>query len=255
MKKLLVVACALAVAAPAVYANNIGPTRTQPGTIKVDNKDYRLEADVGYSIAQSKTEAATSNKENLSANVLFQRQKGVWGQEIRAQAIGSNDDTATSNVEQYYLSGKVLHRSSDSVYQFAQLAGEKDLQSAFDYQATALVGVGFDVFNNKQHKLSAEVGAGYRHSKERYTPFDAQNEAIGSVAGFYEYQINPAVRFNQDLSYEFGKESRTLRSRTALSADLTEKLAAVASYNVKDLRADAGDSRTSLATFGVRYKH
>lgn len=255
MKKLLLATAVLAIATPALA--DMGPKRTQTGAISVDaGKNYRLEGDVGFSVNQTKSGASKSTKENLNANVLFQRQQGVWGQEIRAQAVSSNDDASTDNTEQYYLSGKLLHRSSPTVYQFAQLAGEKDLGSAFDYQATATVGLGMDILKDDRQKLTAEIGAGYRHSKDRYAPKDTHNEAIGTVAAFYEYQINPAVRFNQDLGYEYGKESRTLRSRTALSADLTDRIAGVASYSIKDISADSGDdSRTSLASFGIRYKH
>lgn len=255
MKKLLLATAVLAISAPAL-ANNIAPTRTNTGAVAVEaGKDFRLEGDIGYSVNQTKSDAEKSTKSNLNANALFQRQKGVWGQEVRAQAISSNDDTATSSTEQYYLSGKVLHRSSPTVYQFAQLAGEKDLGSAFDYQATATAGLGMDILKDSRQSLTAEVGAGYRYSKDRYEPRDAHNEAIGTVAAFYEYQVSPAVRFNQDLAYEFGKESKTLRSRTALSADLTDRIAGVASYSIKDTQADAGDSRISLASFGIRYKH
>ncbi|WLF83316.1 DUF481 domain-containing protein [Moraxella sp. ZY210820] len=254
MKKITLLACLVTAVSGTAYAE--APTRLATGSISVDaNKPYRLEADVGYSRTTTKNEASKSTKDNLAAHVLFQRQVGVWGQEVRASAISSHDDKSTDNTEQYYLSGKLLHRSSNTVYQFAQLTGEKDSSSAFDYQAAALAGIGFDIIKTQQQSLTAEVGAGVRHSKDRFAPKDTHNEAIGSVAAFYEYQINPMVRFNQDLGYEFGDKSRTLRSRTALSADLTKNFAAVASYNLKDVRADAGDSRTSLTSFGVRYKY
>lgn len=255
MQKICILACLLAVTSMPAFA--LGPTRTATGSISVDqNKPYRLEVDVGYSVYKSKSDAATTNsrKENLAAHVLFQRQAGVWGQEVRAEAITATDNTSTNNTEQYYLSGKLLHRSTDTIYEFAKLSAEKDLTSAYDYQITALAGVGMDVLKTKEQKLSVELGAGARHNKVDLTG-NTENEVIGSVAGFYQYQINPTVRFNQDLSYEFGQDSRTLRSRTALSADLTQKIAAVASYNLKDLKADVGDSRTSLMSLGVRYKH
>lgn len=254
MKKIILMGL-LALASGSAFAD-LAPSRTATGTIAVDaNKPYRLEAEAGYSVYQTKSDSsAKTKKENLNVLILGQRQVGKWGQEIRAEAISSNDDSATSNTEQYYLSGKLLHRSSPTVYQFAKVSAEKDLGSAFDYQASAIAGIGKDIIKDQKQHLSVELGAGARYSKERYAPKDTHTEAIGSIAGFYQYQVNSAVRFNQDLSYEFGKDTRTLRSRTALSADLTNKISAVASYNIKDLKADAGDSRTSLLSLGVRYK-
>lgn len=257
MKKLTLAIVLASIASP-VFAADYGPQRTKTGEVKVaQGKNYRLEGDIGYSLNQSKRSGeATSNKSNLSAHVLWQRQQGKWGQEVRAEAIGSNDDKSTDSIEQYYLAGKALHRSSPTVYQYGQLAAEKDLNSAFDYEATATVGLGKDIIKTQRQSLTAEVGAGYKHSKERYTT-EKHNEAVGTVAAFYEYQVNPTVRFNQDLGYEFSKESRTLRSRTALSADLTNKIAAVASYSFKDVdvRKAGDDSRNSLLSLGVRYKH
>ena len=169
--------------------------------------------------------------------------------------MSSNTDDAENNVERYLLSGKLLHRSLDTVYQFAKLTAEKDLSSVFDYQLSLTGGVGKDFIKTDTQTLSAVIGAGYRHSKERAAPQDTLDEAIGEVAAFYQYQITPSVRFNQDLSYEYGDEAQTLRSRTALSADLTQSFAAVASYNIKDTSTDAGGSRDSLLSLGLRYKY
>lgn len=254
MKKIVLFAL-LGTTTTMTFADDLGPTRTETGSIAVE-KDYRLEADVGYLVNTSKSEGSSSStKENLAAHILFQRQKGVWGQEFLTEAVSTNDDASTDNVERYLVSGKLLHRSSDTVYQFGKLTAEKDLSSAFDYQITTTVGLGKDVIKTDAQSLSVEVGAGYRYSKERYEPRDDIGEAIGTVAAFYQYQINPMVRFNQDLSYEAGKDTRTLRSRTALSADLSKSFAAVASYNIKDLRSDSGDSRDSLLSLGLRYKY
>ncbi len=237
-----------------LLADDLAPTRTETGEIDV-KKDYRFEADLGYLVNNTESDGQSTTKENLNFHMLYQRQKEVWGQEVVAEAVSSNADDAENNLERYLLSGKLLHRSSETVYQFAKLTAEKDLSSAFDYQLILTGGVGKDFIKTNTQTLSAEIGAGYRHSKERAAPQDTLDEAIGTVAAFYQYQITPSVRFNQDLSYEYGNEAQTLRSRTALSADLTQSFAAVASYNIKDTSADAGDSRDSLLSLGLSYKY
>lgn len=246
--------CMLSIASSAVLADDLAPTRTETGAIDV-KKDYRLEADLGYLVNNTESDRESTTTENLNFHMLYQRQKEVWGQEVVAEAVSSNADDAENNVERYFLSGKLLHRSSETVYQFAKLTAEKDLSSAFDYQLSLTGGIGKDFIKTDTQTLSAEIGAGLHHSKERAAPQDTLDGAIGTVAAFYQYQITPSVRFNQDLSYEYGDEAQTLRSRTALSADLTQSFAAVASYNIKDTSADAGDSRDSLLSLGLRYKY
>ena len=66
--------------------------------------------------------------------MLYECQKEIWGQKFVAEAVSSNADDAQNNVERYLLSVKLLHRSSETVYQFAKLTAEKELSSAFDYQ-------------------------------------------------------------------------------------------------------------------------
>lgn len=254
MKGTLLFGCIFTICSSTVFADDLAPTRAETGKIDV-KKDYRLEADLGYLVNNTESDGESTTKENLNFHMLYQRQKEVWGQEVVAEAVSSNADDAENNVERYFLSGKLLHRSSETVYQFAKLTAEKDLSSAFDYQLSLTGGIGKDFIKTDTQTLSAEIGAGLHHSKERAAPQDTLDGAIGTVAAFYQYQITPSVRFNQDLSYEYGDEAQTLRSRTALSADLTQSFAAVASYNIKDTSADAGDSRDSLLSLGLRYKY
>lgn len=234
---------------------DLGPTRTDAGRVTIkENKPYRLEGDLSYLLNTTKSGSDSNSKENLAANLLFQRQIGVWGQEVRAEAVSANDDSdGASNVERYMLSGKVLHRSTDTIYEFAKLQGDKDLSSNFDYQVSLTGGLGFDLLKDDKQMLTAEVGAGYRYSKERYVPYDDFNEVIGTVAAYYQYKFNDKVKFNQDLSYEFGKESQILRSRSSVTANLTESISGLVSYQIKDTQADVGNSRDSLLSVGLKY--
>ncbi|MBF7682888.1 DUF481 domain-containing protein [Acinetobacter sp. B5B] len=239
------------------FAADLGPSRTSLGSIKVDeNKPFRLEGDVGYLLNNTKsTDGNTSKKSNLTGRILFQRQSGIWGQEVLATALSTNDNNSSNNIERYLLSGKISHSSSSTVYQFGKLTAEKDLSSAFDYQLSATGGMGINILKDDRQSLSAEAGLGYRFSKEKVEPKDTTNELIGTLAAFYEYKITPTVRFNQDLGYEYGQDSKTFRSRTALVTDLTTHFSASASYNIKDIQADLANSRDSLLSLGVTYKY
>ena len=236
---------------------DLGPKRDNTGKIEIkENKSYRLDADLSYLINSSKSSDQKTTKENLAANLLFQRQVGIWGQELRAEAVSANDDSSSgNNVERYMLSGKVLHRSNENVYQYAKLQGDKDLASAFDYQLALTAGVGFDLIRQDKQNLTTELGAGYRYSKERYAPFNDHNELIGTAGLYYEYKFNDRVKFNQDASYEYGDKTQIWRSRSSVSASLTESISGLASYQLKDTKADSGNSRDSLVSVGLKYSH
>lgn len=256
MRKILIATILTSLTATA-FAAPTAPARTGIGSIQIDEgKPFRLESDLGYLISNTKSNNGSStSKENLTARILFQRQAGVWGQEVVFNAVSAHDDSATNNIERYLVAGKLLHRSTDTVYQFAKINAEKDLSSAFQYQITTTGGVGFDILKDEKQSLSTEVGLGHRLSKERAAPQDATNELVGTVAAFYQYQITPDIRFNQDLGYDYGQDSQTFRSRTALTADLTKHFSAFGSYNMNRITADAGNSRDSLLSLGLHYKY
>ncbi|WP_445116057.1 DUF481 domain-containing protein [Acinetobacter sp. WZC-1] len=234
---------------------DLGPKRADVGIMKID-RNYKLESDLSYLVNSSKTDDSSTRKENLAANLLFQRQHGAWGQEVRAEAVSSSDSSDNSNgVERYMLLGKLLQRESDTTYRFIKLQGDKDLSSVFDYQLSLTGGVGFDLVQNKKQKLTAEFGTGYRLSKQEDPTLKDQHELIGNIAGFYEYQFNPLVKFNQDISYEFGGNSQTFRSRSTIAASLSRFISALISYQIKNIRADAGNSQDKLLSVGLRYRY
>jgi putative salt-induced outer membrane protein YdiY len=250
-------AAALLAGLPCLAYADLGPSRTNTGKIEVkDNKPYRLDADAGYLLNSSKSGGKSSSKENLAAHLLFQRQAGIWGQELRAEAVSTNDDgDSSNNVERYMLAGKLLYRSTDTAYQYLKLQGDKDLSSSLDYQIALTGGIGLDVIKTQKQSLTTELGAGYRHSKARDFPYGDAHELIGTLGLYYQYQFNDTVRFNQDLGYEFGDESQVLRSRSSISANLTETISAVMSYQLKDTLADSGNSRDSLLSVGMKYSY
>lgn len=254
MRKILILSALATLTTATAFAAPTAPSRTGIGSIQIDEgKPFRLEGDLGYLLNNSKsTDGSSSSKENLTARILFQRQVGVWGQEVVANATSTHDDSS-DNIERYLLAGKLLHRSTDTVYQFGKINAEKDLSSAFNYQISTTGGVGLDILKDEKQSLSTEVGAGYRFSEKKAG--GNNNEIIGTVAAFYQYQITPSVRFNQDLGYDYGQDSQTFRSRTALTTDLTQHFSAFASYNLNDIKADAGDSRDSLLSLGLHYKY
>ena len=154
------------------------------------------------------------------------------------------------------MSGKILHRGENIVYRFGKITAEKDLTSIFDHQITTSMGWGIDVLKSDDVSLSLEMGGGYRYSRMKDSEDEkATHEATGMLAGFYTYKISPDIKFNQDISFELGKDSQILRSRSALSADLTKKISAVASYSLKNVQADKGDNRDSLLSLGLRYRY
>lgn len=123
----------------------------------------QLEADLSYLLNTSKSDGSTSDrKQNLTANALWKRMQGVWGQEVKAQMVSSQSNQNNDDLERYLLTGKLMHQQSASVYEFAKLQLEKDLNSAFEHQAILSAGLGYDLTRDEQQLLTGELGLGVR---------------------------------------------------------------------------------------------
>lgn len=219
------------------------------------SKDYDLDADVSYLMNNSKTDGgASTDKTNLSANVALRRMQGKWGQEFKAEALSSQDSSSNNNVERYLVSAKGIYQATPTVYQFAKLQAEKDLGSAFDYQALFTVGLGHEFLRDDVQLLTAEAGIGVRYSKERFAPQDSSSELLGTLGAHYERKLSASTQFSQDLAYEYGKDSSVIRSRTAVNVAISKQISGMVSYQLKRTSADAGDSRDGLTAIGLKYR-
>ncbi len=221
--------------------------------IKVD-KDYKLDADLSYLLNTTESGGTSDTKQSFSGHIVYQRMYGDWGQELKASAVSSSDNHSTDSVEQYLASGKMTH-SEGSFYEFGKLQWEKDLSSAFDYQTSLTVGLGKELYRDDLQFLTGEIGAGVRYEVNRLPPQDATAEAIGTVAAHYERQLLPTTRFTQDLGFDYGSSSNTIRSRSALSVTMTDKLSGLVSFDYKKINADLGSSSTTLTAIGLKYSY
>jgi putative salt-induced outer membrane protein len=222
----------------------------------VATPEQQFEADVSYLLNSSKTDGASSDrKQNLTANALWKRMQGVWGQEVKAQAVSSQSNQNNDDLERYLLSGKLMHQQTPSVYQFAKLQLEKDLNTVFDYQATLSAGVGYDFVRDDVQVLTGELGAGVRYNNFKDQTQKDTQELVGTAGVHYERKLTDTTRFVQDLGYEYGEDASILRSKTEVSVAISKQISGVVSYQVKDTMADAADARDTVMAVGIKYKH
>lgn len=222
----------------------------------VATPQQQLEADLSYLLNSAKADGSTSDrKQNLTANVLWKRMQGVWGQEIKAQAVSSQSNQHNDDLERYLLSGKLMHQQTPSIYQFAKLQLEKDLNTVFDYQATLSAGVGYDFIRDDLQVLTGELGAGVRHNNFKDQAQNDTQELVGTAAVHYERKLTDTTRFVQDLGYEYGEDASILRSKSEVSVAISKQISGVVSYQIKDTMADAADSRDTVMAVGIKYKH
>lgn len=221
--------------------------------IKVD-KDYKLDADLSYLLNTTESGGSSDTKQSFAGHIVYQRMYGDWGQELKASAVSSSDNHSTDRIEQYLASGKMTH-SEDTFYEFGKLQWEKDLRSAFDYQIALTLGLGKELYRDDIQFLTGEIGTGVRYEVDRLPPQDTATEAVGTVAAHYERQLLPTTHFTQDVGFDYGSSSNTIRSRSAFSVTMTDKLSGLVSVDYKKINADLGSSSSTLTAVGLKYSY
>ncbi|PRC94690.1 DUF481 domain-containing protein [Solimicrobium silvestre] len=223
--------------------------------IKVTNKDYNLDADLNYLVNSTNSSTDVGNtKQNFSGHIDFKQISGDWAQEIKAAAVNSTDgNNPVDNTESYLVSGKTMHNEDASFYEFAKVQWEKDSSSAFKSQTALTLGLGKKLYSDDLQFLTAEVGAGAEYDVKQAPPNYSSTNGLGTLAAHYERKITTSVSFVQDVGYDYSSISKTIRSRSAISVMLTDKLSGLVSLDYKKIHSDLGDSRTILSAIGLKY--
>lgn len=196
--------------------------------VEADLKLWTGDIEFGYVDTTGNTEE-TSVKSKADVS----RERDAWRYTIFYDSLNtksSGDRTA----EKYFLSNRLAYAYSEHNYSFAYASYDDDRFSGFDYQATASVGYGRRIYNEKDLKWDVEVGPGYRYNKYDDTSTeDDSEELILRAYTKFVWGITDASEFSQILSTEVGDENTISKSITGLKTEIIGALSLKISYTIK----------------------
>lgn len=175
------------------------------------------------------------NNGNTKSETLGGKAKGVhdspvWRTTSKLEGLNQSDETGRIG-ERYFASIKQDRKSSEDAYLFLLLEHEDDRFSGYHYQTSTSVGYGYTFIKNEAHKLSAEVGPGYRRSEVEAG--DAlQEETFLHTALDYKWQLSPSTKLIEELSVDVG-DSTLSKSATQLKTKINSRFALTLGYDVK----------------------
>lgn len=231
MKKLMVLCSATVLAAPALAME-------EPEKGPVSG-----EASLTYIVNNGNTEGST-----FGGRIKAVHEGAHWRTTGRLE--GTNQKTDDLRTGEKYFAGVQLDRKLDDVsYVFGALEHVVDRFSGFEYQTSAAFGYGRTVINNDQHKLTFEVGPGYRISEVRSSG-DTEEDAFLRAGLDYEWQVSENTLFVQDLVVDAAEESTVIKSLTALKTKLNNQMSLTVGYDLrKDSEAPAGTDKTDTTFY------
>ncbi len=186
-----------------------------------------------------------SDSESINGNVDLLRYDGAWKNEIYAGGLyGKNSGIVSA--ERWETRGQTNYTVSGDLFAFGGLRYEHDLFDGFQYQASLTGGMGYNIVNDDDTKLTAQVGVGYRRLRPETidkdaaglvisrTPLDATGEAIATAGLDFSHAFTKTTVFTNKFLTEAGSSDTLLHDELALTVKMSDKLALSVGYAITD---------------------
>lgn len=216
------------------------------------DRDWEGEAELGVLIT-----SGNNDETNINGRLGVLHEVVEWRNRAEFRTIYSEtDDTTTA--ESYEAALETNYKFDENQYWFLRGAYDDDRFSGYDYRSSVTTGYGHRVWERPERSfLDLSIGTGYRYNRLA-EPDDEGNrteeEAIGRLAGQFDYGLSENALFRQRLSTEVGfSEQETItESATSLQATVVGNLSLKVSYLVTHFSdppegSASTDTETSLS--------
>lgn len=212
-------------------------------------KDWEGEGELGVLLT-----SGNSDETNINARLGLVHEVVSWRNLAEFRTLYSETDETTT-AEKYEAALETNYKFTETQYWFLRGAYDDDRFSGYDFRSSATLGYGQRVWQRGDRSfLDLSVGAGYRHNRLEQPNDDGdrtEEEAIGRLAGQFDYGLSENALFRQKLSTEVGlSENETItESSTSVQATVVGNLSMKVAYVVTHLSdPPAGSASTDTET-------
>jgi putative salt-induced outer membrane protein YdiY len=211
--------------------------------------NYEGEAELGVLIT-----SGNSEETSINSRLAGKYEGAVWRNTASFRSAYSEAEDETT-AEKYRADAEGNYKFGDQQYWFLRGSYDDDRFSGYEYQSSVTTGYGNRVWNSGERSfLDLSIGAGYRYNRLDVANEDGErdeDEAIGRLAGQFDYALSESALFRQKLSTEIGLEDgeSISESETSIQASLAGNLSMKAAYRVKHVSdAPPGSEKTDTET-------
>ncbi len=210
--------------------------------------DWSGEGDLGMVVARGNTDTDT-----ISAHLAVKQTKEQWEHNAGLSFLRSTN-TGVTNAERYQLTGQSNYAIDERSYYFGSLRYEQDKFSGFDYQSSATAGYGRKIVDTEVSTLKAELGIGYRQTKQE--TFSSEGDAILRGAMNYTRALTDTTNISNDTLVEAGKNNTFAQNFTGLSVRINESMAMKLGFEVRynSEVLEGLKSTDTITTINLNYK-
>jgi putative salt-induced outer membrane protein len=190
--------------------------------------------------AEAGAVAARGNTETDSANVKLDvgREFRRWKNLVSLAAVYASDEIGATG-QRWEGRGQTDYKFLSDGFWFASARYEEDRFSGFEYQTTYGTGLGWRFYDDPAIKLTAQIGAGYRVSRERdsfaedditFIPGERQEELIGQFSINYEHELTATTKIVDRFLVESGANNTFVQNEVSVQVKIMESLALAVGY-------------------------
>lgn len=188
-----------------------------------------------------------SQSRSLGGKVNLVYASDPWKNTFDASATNVTGSTGQT-AERYLAADKVDYSFTEHTYAFVTAEWEKDLFGPVRERTSETVGIGRHFLLGPTHFLDGEVGGGARQTKANVTGL-RESEAIGRVAGKYQWKFTDTNSFTEQVKVESGASNTFSESISALTMQLVGTLSTAITYTVRhNSDVPAGRERVDTET-------
>lgn len=187
---------------------------------------------VGYVTSQGNTEAESANAA-IDTSLI----SGAWKHTFHVAGLyGKNKQIVSA--ERWDSLWQSDYNFSPDMFSFGNLRYAHDMFSGFQYQEAVAVGVGYKFKHTVATDLSAQVGVGYRKSRDETLTPDIQmpghfwrplgethNDVIFTVGADYRQQLTTTTSITNKLLIETGSSNTLITDVFGLNVKMSDRLA------------------------------
>lgn len=184
---------------------------------------------------------------NLGGNLKLIHDGAYWRTTLTLNGVNKKADNQRTG-EKYYGALQLDRKLDEVSYVFVIVDHEVDRFSGYESESSVSLGYGRTLIENDAHKLTVEIGPGYRVGKLRATGEKVDSAMLrGAMA--YEWNISDTSIFVQDFSVEAGEEFTVFKSLTALKTKVSDQIALTVGYDIKHNSEPGPTSKKTDTTF------
>ena len=190
--------------------------------------------------AEAGAVAARGNTETDSANMKLDvgREFRRWKNTSSLAAVYASDETGATG-QRWEARAQTDYKFLSDGFWFASGRYEDDRFSGFEYQTTYGTGLGWRFYDTPITKLTAQIGAGFKASRERdsfaddgitFIPGERQEELIGQFSINYEHELTVTTKVIDKFLVESGANNTFVQNELSLQVRIMESLALAVGY-------------------------